>query len=146
MQKGRNLADKIGVDVNFIQANILDFRLESNFDIIFCSGVLSYIPEDMRTEILESYKSHANTDGLHAMNVFVDKPFINKAPDAEDCEKNWKLGELMNLYSDWLIDKCDEIIFDCNSSGVPHKHCMDIVYAFKKLTLPSILKIWYNTN
>ena len=30
-------------------------------------------------------------------------------------------------YHDWMIHKMDEVIFDCNSGGVPHQHCMDIL-------------------
>ena len=30
-----------------------------------------------------------------------------------------------------IINKNEEKIFDCNSSGIPHKHCMDVIIAEK---------------
>lgn len=44
---------------------------------------------------------------------------------------NWRSGELQGLYHDWLFHAGDEIIFDCDSGGVPHQHCMDILIAEK---------------
>ncbi len=33
------------------------------------------------------------------------------------------------LYHDWKLHKTEGIIFNCNSGGVPHQHCMDIMIA-----------------
>ena len=57
------------------------------------------------------------------------------APDSEEAERlvePWYSGELTNYYHDWLLHKNEEIIFDCNSGGIPHKHCMDILIAEKR--------------
>lgn len=40
-------------------------------------------------------------------------------------------GELFALYGDWRFEHMEEKIFDCNSSGVPHQHCMDVMVARK---------------
>ena len=40
-----------------------------------------------------------------------------------------KSGELFMLYHDWKLHKTEEIIFNCNSGGIPHQHCMDIMIA-----------------
>ena len=79
-------------------------------------------------------KEHTSSNGIHALNVFVKKPFIDMAPDSEDAEKeveSWYSGELTYYYHDWLLHKSEEVIFDCNSGGIPHKHCMDILIAKK---------------
>lgn len=131
LEKARRLADQAGVEVNFFQADILDFRLDSEFDIIFCSGALHYIPQNFRREILENYQSYTSSGGLHAMNVFVQKPFIENPPDEENDCQYWISGELFTYYADWLITSCDEVIFDCMSGSVAHKHCMDTLYAIK---------------
>lgn len=34
-------------------------------------------------------------------------------------------------YHDWKLHKTEEIIFNCNSGGIPHQHCMDIMIAEK---------------
>ena len=60
------------------------------------------------------------------MNVFVHKPFIAPAPDAEESEhvEPWLSGELFSYYHDWQFHLQQETIFDCMSGGVPHQHCM----------------------
>lgn len=113
---------------------MLDYRPDTSFDIVFSSGVLHYIPRKLRGEVISSLKEHTTAGGIHAVNVFVDKPFIDPAPDREPIEVergSWRSGELQGLYHDWLFHAGDEIIFDCDSGGVPHQHCMDILIAEK---------------
>lgn len=132
LDKARKFADQAGVEVNFFQANMLDFRLDNEFDIIFCSGALHYVPQNLRKEILENYQKHTPVGGLHALNVFVRKPFITSPSDMKEGRYKWVSGELFTYYADWQITSCDEYIFDCMSGGVPHKHCMDTMYALKQ--------------
>lgn len=57
------------------------------------------------------------------------KPFIEKAPDAEETAHIYKSGELMGYYWDWEILHSIEEIFDCMSSGMPHKHAVNRIIA-----------------
>lgn len=129
--KTKRLAEKAGVQVDAFRANVLDFRLENDFDILFSSGVFHLIKPDLRESIFENYKLHTNKGGLNLFNVFVEKPFVPPAPDKDTDRYLWKSGELMTIYHDWYIEECRETVFDCNSGGTPHKHAMDIVYARK---------------
>lgn len=134
LEKARSLAEQHGVKVDFFKADVLDYRPDATFDIVFSSGVLHYIPGELRGEVIACLKEHTSVGGIHAVNVFVDKPFIAPAPDQEPIEierGNWHSGELQGLYYDWLFHVNDEIIFDCDSGGVPHQHCMDILIAEK---------------
>lgn len=134
IEKGKQLAEKYGTYVDFFQADIMDYRLREKFDIIFSSGVFHYIPSDIREEVTKNLKDFTNDNGIHVVNVFVNKPFIQRAPDMEEKETlkvPWKSGELLTYYHDWMLLKTEEIIFDCNSGGIPHKHCMDIMFAEK---------------
>lgn len=132
LDKARRLADQVGVEINFFQANMLDFRIDNEFDIIFCSGALHYIPQNLRKELLENYQKHTAVGGLHALNVFVRKPFVKNLSDWKEGRYKWASGELFTHYADWLILSCGEHIFDCMSGGTPHKHCMDTIYALKQ--------------
>lgn len=129
IEKTKRLADRIGVRVNVFKADILDYRLNSGFDILFSSGVLHYIKPDYRNKIFANYKQHTNPDGLHIFNVFVDKPFIGPPPEKEPNAYKWHSGELLAHYRDWLVKEISEIVFDCQSSGIPHKHAMAKVIA-----------------
>jgi len=134
LRKAEALAGHFGVQVDFFRADIRDFRLETEYDIIFSSGVFHYIPPSLRSALVDNLKQHTVQGGIHALNVFVRKPFIPLPPDAEPGELDagdWKSGELLMYYHDWLFHKNEERIFDCASGGIPHRHCMDVLIAEK---------------
>lgn len=136
LSKAKALAAHCGVRVDFFRADIKDYRPETNFDIIFSSGVLHYIPTALRAPIIDSLKTHTAPGGLHVLNVFVKKPFIPTPPDAEEGELtagDWRSGELYLHYHDWRLHKIEERIFNCQSGGTPHQHCMDILIAEKPI-------------
>lgn len=124
IEKAKRLADLAGVNVHVFKADILDYRLDTHYDIIFSSGVLHYIKPEFRNEIFANYKQFTHPNGLHVLNVFVEKPFIAPPPEKEPHAYKWQSGELLALYYDWLITDSSEIVFDCNSSGIPHQHAM----------------------
>ncbi|NOR45653.1 MAG: methyltransferase domain-containing protein [Candidatus Delongbacteria bacterium] len=131
VEKTKQLAEEAGVSVNAFVADMNEYRLTENFDIIFSTGTLHYIPEEIRKELFQNYKEHTNENGLHVFSVFVKKPFIEPAPDSESTAKKWISGELMNYYHDWKIEHSIEEIFDCMSGGIPHKHVSNRIIARK---------------
>ena len=131
IEKGKRLAEKCNTYVDFFKADITDFRATEYYDIIFSSGVFHFIKPEIREEITANLKEYTNKNGIHAINVFVDKPFVQVPPDKDANRFRWKSGELFMLYHDWKLHKTEESIFNCNSGGIPHQHCMDIVIAEK---------------
>lgn len=131
IEKGKKLAEISGVTVDFFQADMLDYKLENEFDIIYSSGVLQYIPEEKRKSIIDNMKENTTEGGINILNVFVEKPFLEAAPDWETQEYFWQTGEIFHYYHDWKMEWMEERIFDCNSSGIPHKHCMNVMLARK---------------
>ena len=130
IEKGKRLAEKCGTHVDFFQADLNDYRLSENYDIIFSSGVFDYMKPELRTSITEHLKEHTNANGLNAIKVFVDKPFIEVSDKKKKSFRySWKSGEIFTYYHDWVISQMNERIYDCNSGGVPHKHCIDIMIA-----------------
>ncbi len=134
IEKAEKLAQYNKVEVRFFRGDIFDYRPETEYDIIFSSGVLHFLSRSKRKEFCDSLKEHTADNGINALNVFVHKPFIKRAPDlTRDEEKRhpWHSGELFGYYHDWLFHTCREEIFDCDSGGIPHKHCMDTLIAQK---------------
>ena len=129
LEKTRRYAQEEGVHVETIQADILTYALEDTYDVIFSTGTLQYLPPEVRVERFENYKDHTSPEGINALSVFVRKPFIERAPDAETTAFPYKSGELMGYYWDWEIVYCAEEIFDCMSGGVPHKHAVNRIIA-----------------
>ncbi len=99
------------------------------YDLIYSSGFFDYLPNRMKEEFVSMLKENTVVGGLNVINAFVDKPFIKKKEDKQ--KTPWRSGELFTCYHDWLFHKCDEVVFDCNSGGVPHQHCMDVLIAEK---------------
>lgn len=128
IDKARRLADQAKVYVNAFVADVNDYRPNGEYDVVFSSGVLHYIRPGLRGEIFQSYRQHTAPGGIHAMNVFVQKPFIAPPPEKEE-SYGWHSGELFALYRDWRFEYLEETIFDCNSSGIPHQHAMDVMIA-----------------
>lgn len=134
LEKAKELARKNHVEVNFFKADINEYEPDEEYDVIFSSGALHYLSLKHREKLIQSIKEHTSINGLHALNVFVKKPFIETAPDSEENELSadpWYSGELMKYYHDWMFHSSEEVIFDCNSGGIAHKHCMDVVITQK---------------
>ena len=135
IEKGKRLAESNHVEVDFFRADANEYRPKTEFDIIYCSGVLCDIEQKKRQSLIERLKECTVKNGIDALNVFVEKPFMPPIPDYEKWEfrEPWYSGQLSTFYHDWLFRKNEEIIFNCNSGGVAHKHCMDIVIAEKMI-------------
>ncbi|MCL2884091.1 MAG: hypothetical protein FWF49_01220 [Oscillospiraceae bacterium] len=105
---------------------------DGKFDIVYSSAGLLYFSPERRREMMEAYQKKTAPGGHHALNTFVKKPFIPRAPDSEDAEYYWTSGELFSYYRDWYFHDCREVVFDCESGGTPHRHCIDILIAEKR--------------
>lgn len=134
IEKSRRLAQHNHVDVELFKMDIMDFRFDKDYDIIFSSGVLHFLRPAYRKELCKRMKDHTSPGGYNALNVFVQKPFLVRPPDKdrdESLRSPWHSGELFGYYHDWLFHTCREEVFDCMSGGTPHKHCMDSLIAQK---------------
>ncbi len=131
IRKTKALAQKEGVEIDAFVADINDMNINDEFDIIYSTGTIQYLEEDKKDIFFEKVKKMTRAGGINWFNVFVDKPFLPLPPDWDETEAMWNTGDLFSHYKDWMFLRSDEIIFDCNSSGVPHKHCMDVVIAKK---------------
>ena len=129
IRKTKLLAAKKGIKLNAFVADINDFDIEDKFDIVYSTGTIQYLFDNNIDSFFEKIKSIVNVGGYVYFNVFVDKPFLELPPDWDKEEKMWKTGDLFKHFADWEICKMEEIIFEDNSGGVKHYHCMDTVIA-----------------
>ncbi|MBI9011363.1 MAG: methyltransferase domain-containing protein [Clostridiales bacterium] len=135
IEKTKKLAEKANVYVDVFKANILDFRLEKKYDILFSNGVLHHVKPELREEIFSNYKEFTKDGGINALQCLIEKPFISDIPGKYSLSEQWKSGQLFTLYHDWYLEECSEDVFDCNSSGIPHKHAVNRMYARKMTTV-----------
>lgn len=129
LEKARRYAQEVGVEIETIRADVAAYELGETYDAIFSTGALHYLPPEVRRERFADYKVHTAPDGINAITVLVEKPFLLPAPDGDTSEHLFKSGELLGYYWDWETAYFVEEIFDCNSSGVPHKHCANRIIA-----------------
>ncbi len=129
IRKTKLLAERKGVKINAFSADINDFKLEDKFDIVYSTGTIQHLFDEKIESFFEHLKTLVKPEGIVYFNVFVDKPFLPLPPDWNIEEKMWKTGQLFSYFADWEILKLDEVIFECNSSGIQHQHCMDTIIA-----------------
>ena len=136
LNKARQLALAHHTEADFFKADLLTYQPEGETDIVFSSGVLHDLPQAKRKPLIDQLKTCTAPHGIHVLNVFIHKPFIPPAPDADAFERSvdpWLSGELFGYYHDWLFHLQEEAIFDCQSGGIPHKHCMNVMIAEKPM-------------
>jgi tellurite methyltransferase len=131
VEKARRYAEILTLPLTVFQADINTFRPQEEYDIFFSTGALHYIPPELQDEIITDYKAHTRPGGLNVHNVLLKKPFIPAAPDAQTTAYLWKSGQLLTYYHDWEILFFKENIFDCDSSGIPHRHAINHIVARK---------------
>ena len=125
------LADRYRVPVNAFKADMMEYRCQEEFDIIYSSRAMQYMRSDVRREIIENYQEYTRQDGINAFNVYVEKPFIPDPPDQDNYVELWKSGEVFLYYRDWKLLMIDEMTYDCYSSNIHHQHTVDIMIAQK---------------
>ena len=131
IRKAVRLASRYHVPVNAFCADMLDFHPQEQYDIVYASRALHYLPPRRRESFFEEYKAHTNPGGIHAFMVMVDKPSVRNSPDKEENVFLMRSGEIFTYYHDWDFLIFEEQVIDCNSSGIPHKHCVDLMLAVK---------------
>ena len=132
IENSKELANDFGVDVNFFRADLLTYNIEKDFDIIYSSGVLQFVPPQERSRIFKMIQDRTKVGGLNVMNAFVQKSFIDTAPDWSEDEYYFNTAELFGYYGcDWQFEMMQEIYFDCDSTDIPHRHCLDVMIARK---------------
>ena len=132
VKKSEALAKNVGVDVNFFRADLLTYKIETKFDIIYSSGVTQYVPPAERKRFFEMIQANTAVGGLNAINALVDKSFVDNASDLLEGGSLYDSAELFSYYGrNWKFEIMDELYFDRNVSGVNHQHCIDIMIARK---------------
>ena len=131
IRKAKLLAQQRSVTIDAFVADINDFEIDGQFDIIYSTGTIQYLFDDNIAPFFEKIERLTKKGGIVYFNVFVDKPFLELPPDWDKEEKMWKTGELFRYFGDWKIHTIKEVIFEDNSGGVKHYHCMDTIMAEK---------------
>ena len=127
IKKTHRLASEKGAKINAYVDDINTFETDEQFDIIYSSGTIKYLFAETKKGFFDKLNRITKKGGFVFLNVFVEKPFLELPPDWDMEEKMWKSGELFSYFPDWKFHRIDEVIFEDDSNGVPHYHCMDTI-------------------
>lgn len=129
IEKIKQYSQATGYAVNTIHANLIGYEFSEQYEVIYSMGALQFLPLDQRLKHFEKYKKNTSIGGLNAHLVFVEKPFIEVAPDWERTEFFYRSGDLAGYYYDWEIIQYGEEFIDCSSGGIPHRHAVSYIIA-----------------
>ena len=131
IRKTNKLATDRGVDIDAYVEDVNTFKIDKQFDIIYSTGTVQYLFDENKKEFFEKINAITKPGGIVYFNVFVEKSFLELPPDWDIEEKMWKSGELFTYFADWKFERIDEVIFEDNSGGIKHYHCMDTIICRK---------------
>ena len=131
IRKTEQLAALHKVPISAFCADMLKFSPKEQYDVVYGSRILHYLPPQNYKSFFETYKKCTKPGGINAFMALVDKPFMENAPDNDEAGLLMKSGELFTYYYDWEFLVFEEKYIDCNSSGIPHKHCVNLMIAKK---------------
>lgn len=131
LAKARKLAQERGVTVHTVEADIHDVDWAIPADIVYSLGALQYVYPLHRAGRFEEWKAMTRKGGMHYMFAFLEHPDVETAPDWGQKEYLYREGELLRYYEDWEVIESYDYIFECNSSGIPHRHAASVVIARK---------------
>ena len=126
------LAKNRGVKLNAYVDDINTFVTREQYDIIYSTGTVQYLFDENKIEFFKKLEKITKPNGIVYINVFVEKSFLELPPDWDREEKMWEPGELFTYLADWKFERIDEVIFEDQSGGVPHYHCMDTIICRKQ--------------
>lgn len=125
------LKERYGLPITPVHNNMIGYEPVRNYNVIYSMGSLQFLPVEQRGPHFFRYKKFTLPGGINAHMVFVEKPFIDRAPDWQLNEFFYRSGEMAGYYWDWEIIKNEELIVDCQSSNVEHQHAVSIIIARK---------------
>ena len=117
--KARRLARMKEAEVTWLVADLATLRPSGEFDLIYSSGSIHYLPRRVRAHLFARLKSQTKPQGLNAHVVFTSQLIYVEFGEVIDY---FHTGELRNEYRDWEVLVYKESRINCRLDGTPHQH------------------------
>jgi len=117
--KARKLAEMKEVETTWVVADLATYHPSGEFDLIYSSGSIHYLPRRVRTHLFARIKSQTRPGMLNAHVVFTDRLVYIEFNEVIDY---FHTGELRNEYRDWQVLVYKESAINCQQDGTPHRH------------------------
>ncbi|MEC2131436.1 class I SAM-dependent methyltransferase [Brevibacillus centrosporus] len=112
LEKAKRLAKELGTTLHTVEGDINQILLTEPVDLLYSIGALQYIHPENRAKQFKQWQECTAPAGLHVLFAFTRHPEVEIAPD-------------------WETVHTEEMIFDCQSSGIPLRHAARILVSRK---------------
>ena len=117
--KARKLAKMKEVEVTWVVADLATYRPPDEFDLIYSSGSIHYLPRRVRSHLFARIKSQTRAGKFNAHVVFSDRLVYIEFNEVIDY---FRSGELRNEYRDWEVLVNKALSIRCRQDGTDHRH------------------------
>lgn len=131
LEKAGRLADERDVEITTMEADANELEVGEPVDVVYSIGTVQFIRPAVRPRQFERFQEGTKPGGIHAVFAFVDHPDVPPAPDTTDDQYPFERDELQAYYDGWETLHSEEVIFDDDSGGIPHKHAARVHVARK---------------
>ncbi|WP_426453116.1 SAM-dependent methyltransferase [Paenibacillus sp. S-38] len=131
LAKARRLAEEAKVSIRTLEGDLNDWVPDAEADVVYSIGTLQYLHPENRSRQFRHWQDRTAAGGLHVLFAFTRHPDVETAPDWGKNEYLYEPQELENYYPHWVTLASESVIFDCSSSGIPHRHAASILIAKK---------------
>lgn len=98
-------AMKENIKINAICADLEDYEITKNYDIIIANGFFHFLPEKNTLKLISDCQKHTNKGGINIFEVLLE----GDPSQEEDSEGYYFPNEkLKEIYSDWNIKHYEE--------------------------------------
>lgn len=94
LAKTNRLAEKRGVTIETIEADLNDFVFPEPMDVMYSIGTVQYLQPENRKRGFERFRRRTAPGGVHVIFAFVDHPNVPTPPDWTEREFFYAVGEL----------------------------------------------------
>ncbi len=113
LEKARRLAEERGVDVDYIQQDVLDWRPEADAYDVVVAIFVQFAPPADRTVLFENMKSAVRPGGLLVMQGYRPEQIHNGTGGPPRAENMYTREILTDAFADFdieLLDEYDKVI------------------------------------
>jgi tellurite methyltransferase len=132
IDKLRELADRVGVPLQGMVADLNDYTVEGTWDLIMAHGVIDYLDNRTWRALLCEVKGATAPGGINAYTcmLFTDRYPAPPEFGAAGFKHSVAPGELRAFYDDWDLVRHDRYVKWDQHPGIPiHCHPVDKVVA-----------------
>ncbi len=129
IERARRRAARLKTRLRTRLADLRTVVFAETFDVVYSNCALNGLPPTTRRRQFARFRADTASGGIHAVNVFVAGRPAREPGDTDPNDRPFRPGELRMYYRGWEILESRAVIFGCSSTGVPHRHALELIVA-----------------